>query len=79
MRRPLLIASLASFASALACWWLYRWNGSYVDRDGVLHEQFGFIPLGFLSFVLGFVLLVLAWLLRPKNKAGLAARPCWKD
>lgn len=67
MRRPLLIASSASFASALACWWLYRWNGSYVDRDGVLHEQFGFIPLGFLSFALGFVLLVLAWVLRPKK------------
>lgn len=67
MRRPLLIASLASFASALACWGLYRWNGSYVDQDGVLREQFGFIPLGLLSFALGFVLLVLAWLLRSKK------------
>lgn len=67
MHRPLLIASLIGFAAGFACWGLYQWNGSYVDQDGVLHEQFGFIPLGFLSFVLGFVLLVLAWLLRPKK------------
>jgi hypothetical protein len=61
MNRRLLIVSLACFAAVLACWGLYRWNGAYVDKDGVLHEQFGFIPLGFLAFLLGLVFLALAW------------------
>jgi hypothetical protein len=64
MHRPLFLTSLGSFAAGLACWWLYRWNGSYVDQDGVLHEQFGFIPLGWLFDLLGLVLLVLAWVRR---------------
>jgi len=64
MHRPLFLASLGSFAAGLACWWLYRWNGFYLDQDGVLHEQFGFIPLGWLFDLIGLILLVLAWVRR---------------
>jgi hypothetical protein len=40
------------------------WNGAYLDQDGVLHEQFGFIPLGWLLGLVGVVLLGLAWVRR---------------
>jgi hypothetical protein len=64
MNRRYLIAALACFCLSWVCWSLYAWNGSYVDQDGVLHEQFGFIPLGFLFDFVGLILLVLAWFRR---------------
>jgi hypothetical protein len=64
MNRRFFLVSLACFAVGVACWGLHRWNGSYVDQEGMLHEQFGFIPLGFLAFLLGLVFLALAWFRR---------------
>jgi hypothetical protein len=43
---------------------LYARKGATVDQDGILHEQFGFIPLGWLFDLVGLVLLVLAWVRR---------------
>ncbi len=64
MHRPLFLASLGGFAASLACWAAYARSGSYLDEDGFLHEQFGFIPLGWLFGFVGLILLVLAWVRR---------------
>lgn len=41
----------------LVCWFLFMISGSYVSDDGVLHENFGFIPIGwafvFMSIIIG--------------------------
>jgi hypothetical protein len=79
MNRLLLALALLAFAGAFGCWMAYARIGSYVDAQGFLHEPFGLIPLGYLLGFAGIVLLVLARVFRPKNKAGLGARPCWKD
>jgi Protein of unknown function (DUF3955) len=44
---------------------LFSAIGSYVDADGVLHEPFGLIPLGFLAISGGVILLLVrsAWAL----------------
>ena len=64
MNRRYLIAAVLCFCLSWACWAAYDWNGFYLDQDGVLHEQFGFIPLGWLFDRVGLVLLVLAWVRR---------------
>lgn len=64
MNRRLFIAAILCFCAAGACWGAYAWNGSYLDQEGVLHEQFGFIPLGWLLGLVGVVLLGLAWVRR---------------
>ena len=64
VRRPYLLAAVLCLGAAGACWAAYAWNGSYLDQDGVLHEQFGFIPLGWLLGLVGVVLLGLAWVRR---------------
>jgi hypothetical protein len=64
MNRRYFIAAILCFCASLACWAAYARNGSYLDKDGVLHEQFGFIPLGWLFDLIGLVLLVLAWVRR---------------
>ena len=37
---------------SIACILAYNASGQYIDSDGVLHEQFGLIPLGWMSFIL---------------------------
>ena len=64
VRRPYLLAAVLCLGAAGACWAAYAWNGAYLDQDGVLHEQFGFIPLGWLLGLVGVVLLGLAWVRR---------------
>ena len=64
MNRRYFIAAFLCFCAFWACWCAYVRNGSYVDQDGVLHEQFGFIPLGWLFVFAGLVLLGLSWLRR---------------
>ena len=64
VRRPYLLAAVLCLGAAGACWAAYAWNGSYLDQDGFLHEQFGFIPLGWLLGLVGVVLLGLAWVRR---------------
>jgi hypothetical protein len=64
MNRRYFIAAILCFCASWACWAAYARNGSQLDQDGVLHEQFGFIPLGWLFDFAGLVLLVLAWIRR---------------
>jgi hypothetical protein len=64
VRRPYLLAAVLCLGAAGSCWAAYAWNGAYLDQDGVLHEQFGFIPLGWLLGLVGVVLLGLAWVRR---------------
>jgi hypothetical protein len=64
MNRRYFIAAILCFCAFWACWCAYVRNGSYVDQDGVLHEQFGFIPLGWLFVFAGLVLFGLSWLRR---------------
>ncbi len=64
VRRPYLLAAVLCLGAAGSCLAAYAWNGAYLDQDGVLHEQFGFIPLGWLLGLVGVVLLGLAWVRR---------------
>lgn len=64
MNRRHLFAGLGCLGGAAMCRLLYIRNGAYVDAEGVLHESFGFIPLGFLFACAGTVLLVLSWVRR---------------
>ncbi len=64
LHRRFFVAAILCLGAAGACWAAYAWNGSYLDQDGVLHEQFGFMPLGWLLGRVGVVLLGLAWVRR---------------
>lgn len=64
MNRRLFVAAILCLGAAGACWAAYALNGTYLDQEGVLHEQFGFIPLGWLFGLVGVVLLGLAWVRR---------------
>ncbi|MEY4271963.1 MAG: hypothetical protein RL250_829 [Verrucomicrobiota bacterium] len=64
MNRRFFVAAILCFCAAGACWAAYVLNGAYLDQEGVLHEQFGFIPLGWLLGLVGVVLLGLAWVRR---------------
>ena len=44
------------FIIGLLCLLAFNLIGSTVDAQGVLHEPFGLIPIGFLLIVLGVVL-----------------------
>lgn len=37
----------------LLCISLFHISGSTVDADGILHEQFGFLPIGFGLMIMG--------------------------
>lgn len=52
--------SVLCFALAAACALAYRAIGSYLDRDGFLHEPFGLVPLGYLCFAAGAVCAAIA-------------------
>jgi hypothetical protein len=64
MNRRYFIAAVLCFCASWTCQMLYARKGATVDQDGVLQEQFGFIPLGWLFDLVGLVLLVLAWVRR---------------
>ncbi|MFM7242079.1 MAG: DUF3955 domain-containing protein [Opitutia bacterium] len=64
VRRPYLLAAILCLGAAGACWAAYARTGAYLDQNGVLQEQFGFIPLGWLLGLVGLVLLVLSWIRR---------------
>ena len=48
MHRRYFIAAVLCFCASWTCQMLYARQGATVDQDGMLHEQFGFIPLGWL-------------------------------
>ncbi len=58
MYRLGILAVLAGLASLVA----FRLIGGEVGPDGVLHEPFALVPLGWLAIVLGAVLLAGGWL-----------------
>jgi hypothetical protein len=64
MNRRYFVAALLCFCVSWACWTAYARIGSTVGPDGILHEPFGLIPLGWLFDFAGLVLLLLAWLRR---------------
>jgi hypothetical protein len=45
--------SVLFLALAFACWLFYWVNGSTIDTQGILHEPFFLIPVGWLAFALG--------------------------
>lgn len=51
---PLWLSGLF-LADGLACWSAYRLIGSEVDAQGVLHEPFVLIPIGWLLLAAGVV------------------------
>ena len=55
-----LVAAIACFLAAKGCYELFHRLGSHVDDQGILHEPFGLIPLGWLFVLAGAVLLVLS-------------------
>jgi hypothetical protein len=55
-----LVAAVASFLAAKGCYELFQRIGSRLDDQGILHEPFGLIPLGWLFVFAGAVLLVLS-------------------
>jgi hypothetical protein len=55
-----LVAGLGCFLAAKGCVELFQCLGSRVDAQGILHEPFGLIPLGWLFVLAGAVLLVLS-------------------
>ena len=55
----MLIAGALLLALAATCVVSYWRIESYVDADGFLHEPFGLIPLGYLSGLVGAVLVVI--------------------
>ncbi|SKA72242.1 DUF3955 domain-containing protein [Desulfobaculum bizertense] len=57
-------ASVLLLLAACVCLFSYRLSGSYIDDNGILHESFGFIPLGWLFFLLSLVSLTGAALRR---------------
>ena len=64
MNRRYFVAAILCFCTSWACWSAYARLGSRLDQEGVLHEPFGLIPLGWLFDFVGLVLLVLAWVRR---------------
>ncbi len=65
MYRLGILALLAGLASLAA----FHLVGGEVGPDGVLHEPFALLPLGWLAIVLGAVLLASGWLRSRRARA----------
>ena len=64
MRRAGLVGGLLAGLASAACFLGFRATPATVDANGVLHEPFGLIPLGYLFALLAVVSLGVAWLRR---------------
>ncbi len=53
------IILMTPFILSMLCFVSYAAIGSYVAEDGALVEPFAFIPMGYLFFALGIVLIIL--------------------
>jgi hypothetical protein len=51
--------AVSLMAAGFACWIAFALIGSTVDSQGVLHEPFGLIPIGWLLLLLGVLVIVL--------------------
>lgn len=47
--------ALFFFGIVIVCGIAFNLMGSYVDEQGILHEPFAFIPIAWLSFLLGLI------------------------
>lgn len=54
------IVALALVVLAGLCNLVFRWMGSEVGEDGLLHEPFALIPIGYLLFAAGMVFALVA-------------------
>jgi hypothetical protein len=64
MRRPWGLASAGFGALAALCFIGFKATPARLDEQGVLHEPFGLIPLGYLCALLAAVSFGVAWLRR---------------
>jgi len=66
MRQPrrYLLASALSAALSLGCALLFHFLGGSVDEQGVLHEPFALIPLGWMFLVAALYFAFQYWRLR---------------
>jgi cell division protein FtsX len=64
MRRAGLVAGLLAGLAASACFLGFRATPATLDAQGVLHEPFGLLPLGYLFVLLAAVSFAVAWLRR---------------
>jgi hypothetical protein len=62
--RACLVGGLLAGLASAACFLGFRATPATVDANGVLHEPFGLIPLGYLFALLAVVSLGVAWLRR---------------
>ena len=56
-----------SLLIGVMCWIAFNLIGSTVDAQGVLHEPFALIPIGWLFVVIGAVLYVYAYFKQKKG------------
>ncbi|MEY2752029.1 MAG: hypothetical protein RLZZ550_2000 [Verrucomicrobiota bacterium] len=64
MRRSLVIAALLAGLGSAACFLGFRATPATLDAQGVLHEPFGLLPVGWLCGGLAVLLLALARVFR---------------
>lgn len=60
---------LLSLAIGIMCWIAFNVIGSSVDAQGVLHEPFGLIPIGWLFVAIGAVLYAYAYFKQKKGSS----------
>jgi hypothetical protein len=53
--KKLTIATTILFSLGIGCCIAYQLSPNYIDEQGILHEAFGFIPLGYLFFFTGII------------------------
>ena len=64
MRRPLLVGAILAGLVSAFCFLGFRAAPGTLDAQGVLHEPFGLLPLGWLGGGVAVLLLALAWVFR---------------
>jgi len=72
------ICGALSLGMGLACIFMFKSIGSTIDENGVLHEPFPLLPIGWLFIfgggcllsVYGTVRIVRGWMLRRKDSGG---------
>jgi cell division protein FtsX len=64
MRRACLVGGLLAGLASAACFLVFNATPATVDAQGVLHEPFGLVPLGYLFALLAVLSFGVAWLRR---------------
>lgn len=60
LKNKLALASLILFILAIGCAVAFSIIGSHVDENGILHEPFALIPIGYLLAFLGLIFGIIA-------------------